>query len=440
MKTIYTNFRLVDAERDVEGALVVEDGLIKAMLPVEQTARLADSGKEDEALTYELSTCDRFIDGRKIKGSSSYELPVLMPAFIDLHAHFRHPGDGQKETLESASLAAVKGGYTTVVCMANTDPVTDTLVAAAALRARSNALGLIDLYPAMSLTKGMEGKELSDVDLLGERVLQGRRPSDILMLSEDGKDIPDDAMLVKALRAAAKAGIPVSYHGDKDGENAAIERVLRLFWETGARIHIAHVSTKEAVKMIAEAKQKYPGRITAEVTPHHLFFSEERAVSMGRDTFGKVSPPLRDEKDRNAVLRALLDETDEGIDAIATDHAPHTEADKKAGAPGFSGLETAFSAACIAIYESGEGDLCDISRLMSAAPAAILGLKDRGTLDTGKRADLVIVEHEVSRTIDKEAFRSRGKNTPFDGMTLSGVVLSTFLGGVPVYERPPQTR
>ena len=473
MKTVYTNFRIVDAEHDVEGALVIEDGLIKTIIPAEQTAA------ENRALLFEMAGADCFIDGTKLKDPVSRELPVLLPSFIDLHAHFRDPGDLRKETLESATLAAVKGGYTTLVCMANTDPITDTLAAAAALKARSDTLGLIDLYPAMSLTKGMAGRELSGIAELASlrhyiggsrgdklpasasrpsfasRFRALRRPSQlgfltpegimdapppdpgagrfpcVLMLSEDGKDIVDDALFGKALRAAAQAGIPVSCHCDVDGENAATARVLKLARESGARIHIAHVSTKEAVAMIAAAKRERPGQITAEATPHHFFLTQKQADKLGRDTFGNVAPPLRSEADREAVLEAVLDGS---IDIIATDHAPHTQADKESGAPGFSGLETAFAVSCTAIVQSGEGDLCLLSQLLSASPARILGLDDRGTLESGKRADLVIVNPETRWTVDKAALRSRGKNTPFDGMELSGLVLATILGGKSVYE------
>ena len=437
MRTIYTNFRIVDAERDAEGTLIVEDGLIKTIIPAERMAA------ENRALLFELAGAGHFIDGAKLKDPMSRELPILLPAFIDLHAHFRDPGAPQKETLESAALAAVKGGYTTLVCMANTDPVTDTLTAAAALKARSDALGLIDLYPAMSLTKGMEGRELSEIAELASlrnhaAGTQCRSPDPgaglfpcVLMLSEDGKDIADDALFSKALRAADRADVPVSCHCDLDGENAATARALRLAGETGARVHIAHVSTKEAVAMIVTAKRECPGRITAEATPHHFFLTQKQADKLGRNTFGNVAPPLRSEADREAVLEAILDGS---IDAIATDHAPHTQAGKEAGAPGFSGLETAFAVACTAIVQSGEGDLCHLSRLLSAAPARILGLEDRGTLESGKRADLVIVNPEARWTVDKAVLRSRGKNTPFDGMELSGLVRAAILGGKIVYE------
>jgi dihydroorotase len=438
MKTVFTNFRLVDATQDVEASLVVENGIIKKII----------TDPDSNELLSELADADRYINGTKLKPASSPELPVILPAFIDLHAHFRDPGHPRKETLESASLAAVKSGYTTLVCMANTTPPTDTLAAAAALKTRSDALGLIDLYPAMSLTKNMEGKEITNIAQLinvggslpprygpaGPCYPPQRgapRNAPVLILSEDGKDIADDELFVQAFRAAADAGIPVSCHCDRDGENAATERALRLAQETGARIHLAHVSTKEAVAMITVAKRERPGKVTAEATPHHFCLNSRRADELGSGTFGKVAPPLRSEADREAVLEAVLDGT---IDIIATDHAPHTQADKEAGSPGFSGLETAFAAACTALVESGESDLCHLSQLMSAAPAQILGLDDRGTLEIGKRADFAIVNPETRWVVDNGAFRSRGKNTLFHGMELSGIVLATVFGGKFVYE------
>jgi dihydroorotase len=435
MKTVFTNFRLVDAEQDIEGALVIDNGVIHKII----------AGSDTRGFLSELADADCCINGAKLKPPSSPELPVILPAFIDLHAHFRDPGHPQKETLESASLAAVKGGFTTLVCMANTVPPIDTLAAATDLKARSDALGLIDLYPAMSLTKNMEGKRITDIAQLahaggGCDSLCCRSPhsgsavvrnAPVRILSEDGRDISDDELFSRALRAAADAGVPVSCHCDRDGENAATERALRLAKETDAYIHIAHVSTKEAVALIADAKRERPGKVTAEATPHHFFLNNQRAIELGQDTCGKVAPPLRSEADREAVLEAVLDGT---IDIIATDHAPHTQADKEAGSPGFSGLETAFAAACTAIVESGESDICHLSRLMSAAPAHILGLEDRGTLEMGKRADFVIANPETRWIVDCAAFRSRGKNTPFHGMELSGIVRATIFGGKFVYE------
>jgi dihydroorotase len=423
MKAVYANFRLVDADRDVDGTIVVENGVVKKII----------SGDGGHDLLSEIAGAEYFIDGTQIRQNSgptyAREPLVILPSFIDLHAHFRDPGFPLKENLESASLAAVKGGYTTLVCMANTDPVLDTIAATSALKARSDTLGLIDLYPAMSLTKGMRGEELSEITAF-EKEHRGLPRFPVRLISEDGKDLENDGLFLRALRIAARAGIPLSCHCSMGGENEATARALRLAKKAAAPVHIAHVSTKEAVAMIAQAKRERPGMITAEAMPHHFFLSEGRATVMGPQSHGKVAPPLRPKEDQAAVLEAVLDGS---LDAVATDHAPHTEADKEAGAPGFSGLETAFAVTYTALVASEESDLCHLSGLLSAAPARILGLKDRGTLSVGKRADMVIVNPETANIVDRNTFRSRGKNTPFEGMELRGTVLATVFGGRTVY-------
>jgi dihydroorotase len=306
-------------------------------------------------------------------------------------------------------------------------------------------LGLIDLHPAVALTKGMEGKELSDVTRgLAEqerRTLPSPIPYPPLMFSEDGKDVFDDALFLEALAAAAQFGVPVSCHCDNGGieaekakqageprevwsrieENNATERALRLGRQAGCALHIAHVSTKEAVALIREAKRKNP-RLTCEATPHHIALTQEAAALLGAESFGRVNPPLRTEEDRLAVIAGVADGV---IDAIATDHAPHAAQDKAGGAPGFSGLETAFAVCCAELARSGVVSLQKLSSLMSAAPARILGLKDRGAIREGLRADLVFVDMEAEWVVDPSAFRSRGKNSAFAGRKVFGKPLAT---------------
>ena len=319
MVLVLKNFRLVDETTDAHGSVIVEDGIIKEVYPE----------KEIDCL---LSSADIVLDGGAANQGSSL---VLMPAFVDLHTHFREPGFSAKETIESACLAAATSGYGTVVCMANTKPVTDTIAQAQSVKNRSDALGLIDLYPALSLTKGMEGKELSEITLLKENTIR--------LLSEDGKDVANDQVFLAAMAEARRIRIPVSCHCDLNGENNATKRAIELGKKAGCtrqqswRLHIAHVSTKEAAAMIREAK-KNGTNISCEVTPHHIALTEKDAAALGSDSFGRVNPPLRSEEDRRALIEAIADGT---IDAIATDHAPHTTADKEQGAPGFSGLETA---------------------------------------------------------------------------------------------------
>jgi dihydroorotase len=378
-----------------------------------------------------------------------------MPSFIDLHAHFRDPGfpDNKNpfpsEILESASLAAVAGGYTTVVCMANTSPVTDTIEKTRVLKTRSDTLGLIDLYPVLSLTKNMEGGELSEIKDVSKEDLPA---AGVLMLSEDGKDVADDGLFLAAMAEAKRLGIPVSCHCDSGGpeaqaskaagrsraewsrieENNAVRRAIELGKKTGGHIHIAHVSTKEAAEFIRETKKNLPANadfsLTCEAAPHHIGATEEDARRMGDESFGRVNPPLRTEADRQAVIAAIYDRT---IDAIATDHAPHSEADKAAGAPGFSGLETAFSSCFSNLVPTIS--FMRLSALMSANPARILGLRDRGRIAVGQRADIAIVSYGTKWKVEPEKFRSRGKCSPFAGKELQGTVFMTLNAGKIVF-------
>jgi dihydroorotase len=399
MRIFFSQFRLVDAGIDKIGNIIVEDGYISEI-----------TNESYPVPGFHLA--ERVFHGMK-------QL-VLMPALVDMHAHFRDPGFPAKETLESASLAAVAGGYGTVVCMANTRPVIDTIDAALALKKRSDSLGCIDLYPALSLTRSMEGAELSDIPV----------QSDIRLVSEDGKDVYRDDLFLAALQKAARAGVPVSCHCDMGGENAATKRAIELSMQAGCSVHIAHVSTEEAVQIIKNEKQKN-ALLTCEVTPHHLALTKNDACNLGADTFGKVAPPLRTDTDRRALCEGVRDGT---IDVIATDHAPHSPADKAAGAPGFTGLETAF-AVCNTTLVCGQYiDLKTLSALMSANPASILGLNDRGCLIPGTRADLIVVNPDQQWIVQPEHLKSHSKNTPFAGKTLSGKVLMTIHGGRITYD------
>jgi dihydroorotase len=441
-RVILKDFRIIDESTDAVGSVLIEDSRISAVSPL--SAGFAGAGD---------AVC---IDAAAL-GRASGKRAVLMPAFTDLHAHFRDScrdgGPLPAETLESASLAAAAGGYGTVVCMANTKPPVDTLEAAMAVKARADALGLIDLYPAMALTASMEGRSLSGITALSPASPFPR------LLSEDGRDVADDGLFLAAFAEARRLGIAVSCHCDAGGpeaedakrsgagrevwsrieENNATRRVLELGRRAGCRIHIAHVSTCEAADMIRKAKaalreQAEGGNgftLTCEVTPHHLALTGETARALGDESHGRVNPPLRTEADRQALIAAVLDGT---IDAIATDHAPHTEADKAKGAPGFTGLETAFAVCGTELVRGGRLSLSRLSALMSAAPARILGLgESRGRIAPGFRADIVIVDTEAPWTVDPAAFMSRGKNSPFKGRELLGRVLMTIHEGRVVY-------
>jgi dihydroorotase len=508
VKIVLHNFRIVDEHTDSRGTVVVEDGFIREVLPWDADFPGAiPNGKRPD---YERLEGGLFIHGPGLLGSGGGHVPVLMPALADLHAHFRDPGFPENEagfpaetgflseTLESASLAAAAGGYGTVVCMANTKPPIDTPEKALALRERAAALGLIDLYPVLSLTKNMEGRELSGITVLNPAPLRpeasvpycgpswgSRRAADmastrsrvplgasslltphsslfIRMLSEDGKDVADDGLFLAAMKEARRLGVPVSCHCDAGGpeaaaakaageprqvwsrieENNAVRRAIELGRQAGCHIHIAHVSTGESAELIRRAKASSapPFTLTCEATPHHIACTAADARSLGDESRGRVNPPLREEADRLAIIEALRDGT---IDAIATDHAPHRAGDKDAGAPGFTGLETAVSVCLseLVLGRAGSGgalDLRRLSSLMSAAPARILGLggggpAGRGLIAPGLRADLVIADIESAGTVNPARFQSRGKNSPFAGRELRGKILLTLHEGRIVY-------
>ncbi|MCL2042839.1 MAG: amidohydrolase family protein [Treponema sp.] len=456
-KVVLKNFRIIDEASDFFGSLVVENGIIRTI----------NSDADN------ISGEDFIIEGRNFPSSA-----VVMPAFFDLHAHFRDPGFPEKETLESASLAAVAGGFTTVICMANTMPVIDTIEKAREIKSRSDRLGFVDLYPVISLTKGMEGREISGIKDLPD-VTDVDAVKLPLLLSEDGRDIADDDLFLAAMRQAKWLGIPVSCHCDfGETEVAAVRRVIEMGKKAGCHIHIAHVSAKESAALIRETKKKSSSdpdsgfRVTCEATPHHIGAAAEDARRMGEESFGRVNPPLQTMEDCREIITALNDGT---IDAIATDHAPHTNEDKAAGAPGFTGLETAFAVCMTDLFpclshrdtetqrhrdEEGEMNnmetdtilskhspssvpqclrvrkmggnlksLQHISALMSANPARIAGLNDRGRIAAGMRADLIIADTQAVWKVEPEQFRSKGKCTPFAGRELHGKILMTLNKG-----------
>ena len=359
-----------------------------------------------------------------------------------------------------------------MVCMANTRPVIDTGEKARRLKERSDALALIDLYPVVSLTKGMEGTELSDLRALAARTADAGNSNGLYippMLSEDGKDIANDGLFLAAMKEARRIGIPISCHCDFGGdeaeaakkagqnrsvwsrieENNAVRRVIALGKEAGCHIHIAHVSTKEAVEMIRQAKAAAKAAVkaescdasnsgftlTCEAMPHNLCLTGEDAHRLGDETWGRVNPPLRSEEDRKALVQAVADGT---IDAIATDHAPHSEADKEKGAPGFSGFETAFAAVYTELVRGSVIDLKRLSSLMSARPARLLGFgasHKRGRILNGYRADLVVLDTERPWIVDPETFKTRGKNSPFAGRELFAEILMTLNEGRVVFDK-----
>jgi dihydroorotase len=343
---------------------------------------------------------------------------ILSPGWLDLHAHLRDPGFPQKETLVSAAASAAFGGFTHVLAMANTNPVTDRPDRVHDLVARAADLPIRVSFVG-AVTVGLEGKVLTDARAL--------KAAGAVALSDDGRHAMNRKTLAHALREGAVAGLPVLIHGQvealgagPDAEEAAVAEALDSLAQTpGARLHIQHVSTRAALDRIRAAKQSgLP--VTAEATPHHLALTGADALAMGPS--GNVNPPLRSRDDRDALREALRQGL---IDVIATDHAPHEQAAKAAGANGFHGFETALAVTL------GLGlDPRDLYRACVVRPREIIGqsLED----------EWILIDPDSEWTVDASSFKSRGKNTPFQGRRLRGRIVMTVCRGQVIVERMPQ--
>lgn len=345
---------------------------------------------------------------------------TVMPAFVDLHCHFRDPGYLQKEDIETGCRAAAKGGYTAVNLMANTNPVCSSMETVRYVREKAQKLGLVEVHQCVSVTEGFDGKTVSHLQALDETVK---------LISEDGKGVMSNHVMAQAMKIAKEKGLTVLSHAEdmeispydyRLAENIATIQHVHLAQSLGARLHLCHVSTVEAMQEVIRAKIcKAP--VTCEVTPHHLWFY---------DTDYRVNPPIRTKKDRDYLIWAIENGY---VDAIATDHAPHTPEDKKNGAPGLVGLETAFGV-CYTILVREHGlSLAALSRLLSAGPARILGW-NKGRLQPGYDADLVLVDESREWTVRAAEFASKGRNTPFEGVHLQGKVVRTIKGGKTTYQ------
>lgn len=367
----------------------------------------------------------------------------VMPGFVDLHEHFREPGYTYKETVKTGSLAAAKGGYTSVFVMPNTCPVTDNRESYNMLMDIIKRDACINVFPVGAITKGQKGEELSDIeDMAG----LGMRA-----ISEDGKSVMNSSLCRKAMKIAADKGLTVFAHCEdinlveggvmNEGKRASelglpgisnavediiVARDIFLAKETGAKLHLCHVSTKDSVKMIELAK-KEGLNVTGEACPHHFTLSDEDIPCDDADY--KMNPPLRGKEDVKAIIEGIKNGT---IEAISTDHAPHAKEEKSGSmkdAPfGIVGSETAFSLAYTELVDKGVITLYELVRCMSTNPARIAGI-DRGSLKPGKAADLIIADIDTSYTIDKNTFLSKGKNTPFDGRRVKGIIKKTFVAG-----------
>ena len=373
----------------------------------------------------------------------------VMPGFIDLHVHLREPGFEYKETIATGSRAAAAGGYTSICPMPNTKPATDSADRVKLILERSQREAVVNILPVGAITLDQNGSELTDIKEL--------KTAGAIALSEDGKSVMDTALYMEAMRQAAHYHIPIFAHcedkslvgkgvinaGEKarqlglPGISNAVEDIITardiiMAKESGAQLHLCHISTKDSAKMLELAKKEgLP--ITGEVCPHHFILSDEDINSSDADY--KMNPPLRSPEDVEALKLALKEGV---IDIIATDHAPHSMEEKTKSfhdAPfGIVGLETAFSLTFTELVQKGYLSLSQMVEKMSVNPAKVLGI-DRGCIEVGKVADLVIADPEVEYSIDRGTFYSKGKNTPFQGRKVKGQIIGTFVAGNRVYNR-----
>ena len=431
MKLLIANGYVIDPATDVNAGrnVLIEDGRVVDVIgrgePVPEDAKLIDATGL-----------------------------IVAPGFIDLHVHLREPGQEYKETIATGASAAVAGGWASICAMPNTDPINDNPAVTRFVIEKGKAAQLANVFPIGAITKGSAGKELAE---MGEMKNAG-----IVAVSDDGRPVPTPGMMRRALEYANGFDLTVVDHCQDPslsaggvmhegrwslilglrGIPAAAEemdavRDCVLARLTGARVHLAHVSTAGAIEAVRRAKESGLN-VTCEVTPHHWTLTDE-AVSE-YDTNTKMNPPLRSEEHVAAILEGMKDGT---IDAIATDHAPH-HLDEKAlefdQAPfGITGLETAVGLA-FDLVQRGVVDLERVVEMCATNPAKIFGLKDRGTFRAGAHADVTILDPQLEWAFDVSKSKSRSRNTPFDGRTMQGAAVATIVGGRLVYLHPDYSR
>ena len=368
---------------------------------------------------------------------------VVCPGFIDIHVHLREPGFEYKETIASGTRAAAAGGFTAVACMANTFPVNDNRAVTDYILARAKVEGVVRVYPIGAVTRNLEGKQLAELAELAE--------AGCVAFSDDGRCVMNAELYRRAMEYALPFGVPVISHAEDchlahDGtmneglvstelglagqpaaaEDVMVARDIILAELTGAHLHVAHISTAGAVRLVREARARGV-RVTAEVTPHHLLLTDEAARSY--DSNCKMAPPLRGKRDVEACREALVDGT---IDCVATDHAPHALSDKEGefaeAANGVVGLETAVPLLLDRLVRPGLVDLPTLVARLSTGPARLLNLPG-GSLAPGAAADITILDLERAWTVDPAKFSSRGRNTPFAGQSGTGAPWLTLVGG-----------
>ncbi|OFP21345.1 dihydroorotase [Corynebacterium sp. HMSC066C02] len=419
-------------------SILIKDGVIEAI----GTAADAGDARDAGAVTPAVEV-DRTIDG----GGN-----VLLPGLVDMHVHLREPGREDTETIETGSRAAAKGGFTAVFTMANTSPVTDQPIIAESVWAKGQARGLCDVHPVGSITKGLEGKTLTEFGMMA------RSDAKVRMFSDDGKCVQDPQLMRRALEYAKGLDVLLAQHAEDhrmtegasahEGEVAArlglrgwprvaeesiVARDALLARDYGNRMHICHASTKGTVELLKWAKEQgIP--LTAEVTPHHLLLTDDKLVTY--DGVYRVNPPLREESDALALRQALLDGL---IDVVATDHAPHGSEDKcvefEHAKPGMLGLESSLAVIAKLFVATGLADWRFVARVMSERPAEITRLPGHGRpIAVGEPANLTIVDPKHKWVSDSTRLASKSENNPYEGEEFGARVAYTILRGAVTYD------
>ncbi|MEK3866330.1 dihydroorotase [Paenibacillus sp. FSL H7-0716] len=391
------------------------------------------------------------IDGNEAIGEATEiidaEGKLLIPGLIDMHVHLREPGFEHKETVETGSRSAAKGGFTTIACMPNTRPVTDSPEIVQFVKDKAREAGLVKVLPYAAITKNELGRELTDFAALKEAGAIG--------YTDDGVGVQSAQMMKDAMNIAVSLDMPVIAHCEdnslvegccvaegefskkhglkgipNESEAIHVGRDILLAEATGVHYHVCHVSTEQSVRLIRQAKE-IGIKVTAEVCPHHLLLAEDDIP--GLDANWKMNPPLRSRRDVEACIEGLLDGT---LDMIVTDHAPHSEEEKAKGmqlAPfGIVGFETAFPLLYTAFVETGKWDLSLLVQRMTADPARVFRLKT-GVMEIGAPADLTLIDLEQEKEVDPSSFASKGRNTPFGGWKLKGWPVKTWVDGKAVW-------
>ncbi|MEG1442264.1 MAG: dihydroorotase [Oscillospiraceae bacterium] len=374
---------------------------------------------------------------------------TVAPGLVDLHVHFRDPGYEYKEDIKTGSEAAAKGGVTSVVCMPNTYPVIDNKAMVQYVMNRGNEVGLINVFTSGCITKGQKSLELSEIGEI--------KDAGAVAITDDGRPVLSSSLMRKALLYAKMFDIPVFSHSEdldlvddgsmnegymstylglrgipKSAESVAVSREVLLAEETESHLHICHISTRNSIDAVRNAKKR-GAKVTCETAPHYFTLTDS-AVD-GFNTNAKMNPPLRDDDDVLAVIDGLLDGT---IDAIATDHAPHSQDEKnlefESAMNGIVGLETSLALGITYLVKTGKMTISGLIDKMSTTPSRIINI-GRGNLGVGSPADIVIFDTENEFTVDVDAFKSKGKNSPYDGFKLFGEVKKTITNGKVVYSK-----